>query len=174
MQDGRLSTKLLVDTKNFLILQGAIKVKIVQLDEKKIKGISIRTTNAREMNPQTSKIGTLHQQFDEKVPVNYKNGARVYGVYYNYESDFSGEFSVMAGTDQVDSPLAENLENITVPGGTYMVFEAKGEVPQVVIETWSKIWEYFSADNTQYQRSYTTDFEFYKNQYEIEIYIAVK
>ena len=149
-------------------------MKIVQLDEKQIKGISIRTTNANEMNPETSKIGALHQQFDEKVPINYKNGARVYGVYYNYESDYSGEFSVLAGSDQIDKTLTNNLENVSIPSGTYMAFEAKGEVPQVVIETWSKIWDYFSQEDAQYQRAYTTDFEFYKNWNEVEIYIAVK
>lgn len=149
-------------------------MKIVRLDEKQIKGISIRTTNAKEMNPETSKIGALHQQFDEKVPINYKNGARVYGVYYNYESDYSGEFSVLAGSDKIDKTLTKNLENVSIHSGTYMAFEAKGEVPQVVIETWSKIWDYFSQEDAQYQRAYTTDFEFYKNQNEVEIYIAVK
>lgn len=108
-------------------------VKIVQLDEKQIKGISIRTTNANETNSETSKIGALYQQFDEKVPVNYKNEARVYGVYYNYESDYSGEFSVLAGSDQIDKTLTGNLENVSVPSGIYMVFEAKGKVPQVTL-----------------------------------------
>jgi len=149
-------------------------VKIVQLNEKKITGISTRTTNADEMNPQTAKIGALHQKFDDMVSVNYKDGARVYGVYYNYESDHSGEYSVMAGADLVDQIVAENFETVIIPAGTYMVFEAKGEVPQIVIETWAKIWEYFSTGKTQYRRSYMTDFEFYKSQNEIEVYIGVK
>ena len=126
------------------------------------------------MNPETSKIGALHQKFDATVPVNYKDGARVYGVYYNYESDHTGTFSVLAGADRVDKKIAKNLATVTLPGGTYMVFEAAGEVPQIVIETWSKIWTYFSTGEVKYRRSYTTDFEFYKNQHEIEIYIAIK
>ena len=149
-------------------------MKIVQLEAKQINGISIRTSNANEFNPKTAKIGGLHQKFDEEVSVNYQNGARVYAVYYNYESNHQGEYSVLAGADRIDSTQAENLETVLIPGGTYMVFEAKGEVPQVVIETWMKIWEYFSKEDSEYQRTYTTDFEFYKNQNEIEIYIAVK
>ena len=147
---------------------------IVKLEERKIKGLSIRTSNAKEMNPQTAKIGALHLQFDAKVSVNYKNGARVYGVYYNYESDHTGEFSVLAGADKIENTQAENLETITLPAGTYMVFEATGEMPQVVIETWVKIWEYFSSANKEYQRNYIIDFEFYKSQHEVEIYIGVK
>lgn len=149
-------------------------MKIVQLEAKQIKGISIRTSNANEFNPKTAKIGGLHQKFDETVSVNYQNGARVYGVYYNYESDHQGEYSVLAGADRIDSTQVKNLETVLIPNGTYIVFEAKGEVPQVIIETWMKIWEYFSKGDTEYQRAYTTDFEFYKNQNEIEIYIAVK
>lgn len=148
-------------------------MKIVELKEKQIKGFSSRTTNAREMNPQTSKIGALHQKFDKEVTVDYKNGARVYGVYFDYESDYSGEYSVLAGADQIEKTTANNLETVVLPGGTYMVFAAKGEVPQIVIETWGKIWQYFSAGISQYQRSYCTDFEFYKSQHEIEIYISV-
>ena len=149
-------------------------MKIVKLEEKQIRGLSIRTSNAKEMNPQTAKIGALHQQFDAEISVDYKNGARVYGVYYNYESDHTGDFSVLAGVDQIAGTRAENLESITLPAVTYMVFEATGEVPQIVIETWAKIWEYFSSENSQFQRSYITDFEFYKNRHEVEIYIGVK
>ena len=150
------------------------RMKIVELESKQIKGISTRTTNAGEMNPQTAKIGALHQKFDETVSVNYKEGARVYGVYYNYESDHAGAYSVMAGADRLEQKIAAKLETLTLPAGTYMVFAAEGEVPQVVIETWSKIWGYFSSGDAPYQRNYTTDFEFYKNQNEIEIYIALK
>ena len=149
-------------------------MKIVQLNEKQITGISIRTTNANEINPQSSKIGVLHQKFDATVPVNYKEGARVYGVYYDYESDHNGEFSVLAGADQVERNIAEHLEAITLPAGAYMVFEAKGKVPEIVIETWANIWAYFAQSGIDYMRSYKTDFEYYKNQSEVEIYISVK
>lgn len=149
-------------------------MKIVRLDDKHIMGISIRTKNVDEMNPATAKIGALYQRFDKQVPVDYQNGARVYGVYYNYESDHSGEFSVLAGVDIIDPALAEGLENVTLPAATYLVFEATGEMPQVVIETWKTIWDYFSKPDVQYQRAYTTDFEFYKNQNEVAIHIAIK
>ena len=47
-------------------------------------------------------------------------------------------------------------------------------MPQVVIETWSQIWDYFSNADTGYQRAFTTNFEIYKSPTEIEIYIAIK
>lgn len=149
-------------------------MKYVHFPGEQIQGISVRTTNSNEVNPETAKIGGLYQRFDEQVPVDYKNGARVYGVYYNYDSDHSGEFSVLAGTDQITESLQVQLEQVSLVSGNYLVFDAKGEVPQVVIETWMKIWDYFTAEETQYQRAYTTDFELYKSQDEVAIYIAVK
>ena len=80
----------------------------------------------------------------------------------------------MAGADQIEGTQAENLEAITLRADTYMVFEATSEMPQCVIETWVKIWGYFSSANKEYQRNYIIDFEFYKNQHEVEIYIGVK
>ncbi|MDH5218134.1 MAG: GyrI-like domain-containing protein [Gammaproteobacteria bacterium] len=149
-------------------------MKIIQLDEKQIKGISIRTNNARELNPETSSIGQLYQNFDKNVPVDYKNGARVYGVYYNYDSDHSGDYSVLAGVDKITEPAKVSLEKVSLVPGNYLVFEAKGEVPQVVIDTWTRVWDYFSSDTAQHERAYTTDFEYYKNADEIEIHIAIK
>ncbi|MDH5647405.1 MAG: GyrI-like domain-containing protein [Candidatus Heimdallarchaeota archaeon] len=148
-------------------------MKIVKVDEKEINGISTRTTNRDEMDPEKARIGILWQTFNNKVSVDYSQGKSVYGIYYNYETDANGEFSVLVGTDQKDS-LTAKLENITILSGQYIVFEGKGEMPRAVVETWGKIWDYFSNDQAEYQRAYTTDFEYYKNENEVDIYIALK
>jgi len=151
-------------------------MKITQFNEKQVQGISIRTKNTNEMNPSTAKIRKLHQHFDESVSIDYKAGARVYGVYYNYESDANGEFSVLSGADSVASSAIE-LETITLTSGKYMVFEGKGEMPQAIINAWGEIWTYFSDENisnSSHQRAYTTDFEYYLSENEFEIYISVK
>lgn len=149
-------------------------MKIVHVEEKQITGMSIRTKNSNEFDPESAKIANLYKAFDNKFTVDYKNGARVYGIYYNYESDASGEFSVLAGTDQTFATIDEQTEVISIPSGSYMVFEAKGEIPQSVITCWTNIWGYFSNDGVEYQRAYTKDFEFYKNQNEVEIHISIK
>lgn len=149
-------------------------MKLVEVNEKTIRGLSIRTTNENEMNPATGKIGPLWKDFDEKVEVEYKRGNRVYGVYFNYESNETGEFSVLAGTDQPDIRATCELETVVIQNGKYLVFTAKGDIPKIVIDTWGKIWEYFASNDAKYERLYTTDFEYYVNQNEIEIYIAVK
>lgn len=149
-------------------------MKIVEIDEKRIVGLSTRTTNAKEMNPSTGSIGPLWKEFDEKVEVDYKNGNRVYGVYFNYESDVNGEYSILAGTDQLDAYFSTKLETIAIQKGKYLVFTAKGDISRIVFETWGRIWEYFAKKDVKYERLYTTDFEYYVNQNEIRVYIAVK
>jgi predicted transcriptional regulator YdeE len=112
-------------------------VDIVQIEEKHIRGISVRTKNSDEMSPATAKIGQLYQKFDEDVYVNYKSGARVYGVYYDYESDEAGEYTVLAGSDHAESEKL-TLEQVKIPSGKYMVFACRGEIPQVGIDTWGE------------------------------------
>ncbi len=142
--------------------------------EKTIQGLSTRTDNATEMDANTGKIAALWQKFDAAVPVDYKNGERVFGVYYDYESDHTGKFTVLAGFDGASLPQNVNLEKITIPEGKYLVFIHKGEMPQIAIDAWTQVWNYFSNGKAEYQRLYTTDFEFYPNGNEIEVHIAVK
>ena len=149
-------------------------MEVVQLKAKTIKGLSIRTNNADEMNPETAKIGHLYQKFDDTVAVDYQHGDRVYGVYHHYESDASGDFSVTAGFDGDEKLSKEKLELIELQAGNYLVFDATGEMPQTVIDTWMTIWDYFSSEVCEHTRLFTTDFEFYKSQNEVAIHIAVK
>ena len=146
---------------------------VIHVSEKTISGLVARTNNKNEMNPATGKIASLVHAFDESVSVNYRAGARVYSVYYDYESDASGDYSVLIGADTVESSSVE-LNEVKIQEGNYLVFSAQGQVPQIVIETWGEIWRYFSSENCAHARAYVTDFEFYKSQDEIEIHIGIK
>ena len=151
-------------------------MKVEEIEEKIIYGIATRTKNSYEMNPETAKIGAVWQKFDNIVEVNYKDGERVYGVYYNFESDANGEFDILAGYEITN----EKLDKVTIEKGKYLVFNKTFEQTddktrvEAIIETWGKIWEYFLNENSQYKRAYKTDFEYYKDQNEIEIYISIK
>lgn len=151
----------------------SLYMNVIHISEKTIYGLSARTNNENEMNPTSGKIAHLVTQFDQSVKVNYQAGARVYSVYYDYESDASGDYTVLVGADNVESSRVE-LEDVQILEGNYLVFSGSGQVPQIVFETWAKVWSYFSSENCAHTRAYSTDFEFYKNQSEIEIHIAIK
>jgi len=148
-------------------------VRLKSIESKEINGISIRTNNADEMDLSKAKIGRLHHQFDKQVKADYAGGERVYAIYYDYESDTLGDYSVMSGIEGKPKD-EENLQTLTIKAGNYLVFSAKGEIPKIVIETWGEIWKYFSSEGCEHKRVYSTDFEFYKNQSEVEINIAVE
>ena len=149
----------------------------VEVIRKTLKGLVTRTTNQNEMKPETAKIGVLWQSFDKKVPVDYQKGERVYGVHFDYESDAEGEFSVLAGFEG-EASSDNSLEEVMIEGGQYLRFDATAKTEddagriQAVIETWGTIWQYFSG-RPEYERAYTTDFEFNKDPTKIEIYISI-
>lgn len=137
-----------------------------------IGGFSVVTNNEAEFS-QNGKIPGLWQRFDNTIPVDYVAGERVYGVYFNYESDHAGNFSVLAGYDGEKVPENVEVENITIPPGKYLVFTKQGEMPQVAIDAWTDIWKYFTQENAEYERTFTVDFEHYVNGNHIDVYIAI-
>ena len=138
-----------------------------------IQGFSVVTNNHTEFSPQ-GKIPALWQRFDTAIPVDYKAGERVYGVYFNYESDHTGDFTVLAGFNGKSVPERIAVEHITIPSGKYLVFSKYGDMPQIAIDAWQDIWRYFSQENTEYERAFTVDFEHYVNGNHIDVYMAIK
>lgn len=146
-------------------------MKVAEVKERKtLYGLTVRTKNTNEANPSTAKIAPLWERFFSEIAPSLKNGAIVYGVYSNYESDASGEFDITACTN-LEIP---SLNSVIVNKGKYLVFSAKGDMPKVVIDTWGEIWKYFSSNEHEYERAYITDYEVYKNDQEIDIWIGIK
>lgn len=144
-------------------------MKVTEINEDiTLYGFTIRTKNSNEMNSATAKIAPIWNKFFAEIAPTLKDTSKVYGLYSNYESDASGEFDLTSCTDQ----KVNNSNIVTLKKGKYLVFSAKGVMPQVVIDTWGDIWNYFSNDS-EYKRSYLTDFELYKSGDEIEIYIGI-
>ena len=83
---------------------------------------------------------------------------RVFGVYSGYASDQHGAFDVTAGVAApADHQALQGATTVDIEAGTYLVFEAEGQMPQLVIDAWGAVWRYF-ADHPQVQRRFGTDF----------------
>ena len=145
-------------------------MKRVNLEEKRVYGMRIRTTNEKEMNPETAQIGALWGKYFEKIFPTLTPEIKSYGVYSNYESDASGAFDVTVSIDE----KREDLEMLTLEAGAYLCFETKGELPQAVIDTWGEIWHYFANENCTDKRAFKTDFELYLSESEAAIYIGIE
>lgn len=126
---------------------------IEKLGQKLLKGKKIRTNN--------KKIDEIINLWKE-VPALGLNGD-IYAVYFNYESDFNGDYDFLIG-----SKINELNDTVKIKEGNYMVWEVKNNSPEAVGDTWGEIW------NSNIERSYDTDFELYSKNGTIKIYIGIK
>ena len=92
---------------------------------------------------------------------------RIFSVYSAYESDAHGAFDVTAGV-----AVSEGADSVAIEAGDYLVFTGRGEMPQMVIATWQRIWQYFEA-HPEIVRRYRSDFEAYEGPDAVAIYIGV-
>ncbi len=56
---------------------------------------------------------------------------------------------------------------------SYMIFRGEGPMPQIVAETWGKVWDYFADAGAPYQRTLVGDLEAYPSDKEVILYIGV-
>ncbi|MEI5991951.1 hypothetical protein A5881_003490 [Enterococcus termitis] len=116
----------------------------IQLTEKKIKGIKIRTNNDRL----DEIIGLWNQVPTMKLEGDF------YAVYSNYESNFKGDYDLLVGNEQ-----AEYTDFTVITTGDYVEIPVKDANPQSVGEAWQAIWK---DEDLEKKRSYQTDLEYYK------------
>ncbi|MBY7660201.1 GyrI-like domain-containing protein [Vibrio cyclitrophicus] len=149
-------------------------MKVETIEAVKAYGFSVRTTNQDEVDPTKAKIGQLWQGFFDQAFPKLTPDSKVYGVYTNYESDFTGEFDVIACANALTDQDLNNLIETKIEAGKYLTFSAEGELPQAVIDLWGEVWTYFNSPDCSHVRTYTTDFECYKGETEVEISIAIQ
>ncbi|HET6326695.1 MAG TPA: GyrI-like domain-containing protein [Planctomycetaceae bacterium] len=143
-----------------------------------VVGLRTRTTNRIEAVPETAKIGSLWRKFytdgvSDHIPERVAESPEVVAVYYDYESDHRGKYSLIVGhkVSSLDHTPKE-MGGVLVRAGRYLRFPVEGPLPAGIIETWQVIWQFFEVSH-EYERAYTTDYEIYRDG-SAEIYIAVK
>ncbi|WP_428025638.1 GyrI-like domain-containing protein [Arcobacter sp.] len=147
-------------------------MKVTRVKNLMIAGLSTITNNKFELESEDGKIAQLWADYIEKnaygSTFNKANNQYMYGVYSDYTSDVNGDYKVTVGVE-----VTKPKNAIVIEDERYLVFSNKGELPDVVLQTWGEIWEYFE-NNSEYERKYTIDFEKYVKEDEIEIYISIK
>ena len=162
-----------------------MKKQQTQLGEIKLVGLTARTNNKNEINPEESKIAALASLYSGKQLANgikhRVNPGVTYSVYTEYESDEHGEYTYFIG-EQVDSfedQDLENFKNLTIPSSSYTKFTTEpGKMPDVVIGAWQEIWA-MQAEDFGGKRKYIADFEVYDERAanpsntSLDIYIGI-
>ncbi|GER17332.1 GyrI-like domain-containing protein [Variovorax boronicumulans] len=140
-------------------------------DAFRVAGLTVRTTNREEIDPATARIGALWNRFFgeqtyESTP-HRTSDTRIFSVYSAYESDAHGAFDMTAGV-----AVSDGANSVAIEAGDYLVFTGRGEMPQMVIATWQRIWQYFEA-HPEIVRRYRSDFEAYEGPDAVAIHIGV-
>ncbi len=162
-----------------------MKKEFVNKSEIKLVGLSARTNNKNEMNPQTAKIGGLAGHYwSQNVAAqisNRKNPGVTLSVYTEYDSNEHGDYTYFIG-EEVNSfeNIPSELQKLTVPAAKYHKFTTPtGKMPEVVITAWQRIWN-MSANELGGQRIYPAEFEVYDeratdpNNTSLDIHIGIK
>lgn len=147
-----------------------------------VTGIAVRTCNRDEMDPAIARIGNLWDRFfsqswERQLPSRGHDG-RIFGIYSAYESNEHGAFDVTAGVAMAEGAgaaagaIPDGARRVDVQAGDYLVFSGQGSMPQMVIDTWGRVWRYF-AENPQVRRRFGTDFESYEGADKVAIHIGV-
>ncbi len=148
------------------------------IQELKIIGISIRTTN---QNGQSAKdIEAIWTKFwGEKIQEQIPNKANdnIYAVYTDYETDFNGAYTTIIGLPVSSlEDIPRGFVGITIEKAKYQKFVSKGKMPEAVVNTWMKIW---GNKELNQARAYKADFTVHGKKYydgdnaEVETFISV-
>lgn len=163
-----------------------MKKEITTTPEMKLAGLSVRTNNKDEMNPEIAKIGNLvGEYFNEniagKIPNRKNTDGLTIAAYTDYESNEHGNYTYFIGEEITSfENIPPVLQAITIPAGKYQKLSTPpGQMPQVVINAWQEIWK-MSPKDLGGKRRYQTDFEIYDERAAdpentiVDIYIGIE
>ncbi|HWC73845.1 MAG TPA: GyrI-like domain-containing protein [Gemmatimonadales bacterium] len=160
----------------------AIKPELRQATPKRVAGLALRTDNATEARAGGGKIPDLWQRFRSEDWFGRLGQLGAVGpplgVYSAYESDRNGSFQILAGREIKSSAnVPAPLQVVSVPSGSYLVFQSSGPLPGSVVKGWQDVWAYFERPRPRprdFARAYTCDFEIYPSAETVEIWVAVQ
>lgn len=136
-------------------------------------GLELRTNNE-----ECSSAMPAHKErfFGENVPSKIPNkvNGNILALYTDYEGDYTKPYSWILGCEVSSlDEVPEGLVGKVIPESKYAVFTTQGGFPQGLIAAWQAIWK------SNLHRSYTSDFEVYRSDFDpqenpqVKVYIAI-
>lgn len=148
---------------------------VTERDEMIVVGFAVRTTNADELDQARAKLPVLWQRAGAPgafAHVPNRVGENLYAVLTDYESDHHGAYTQIVGTAVRTVPrLPEGMVAVRVPAARTIKVEARGPMPQALVEAWQQVWKHTESGGTP-ARAFTTDVEVH-HPGGVDLYIAV-
>ncbi|SEM52712.1 GyrI-like domain-containing protein [Nonomuraea pusilla] len=140
-----------------------------------VVGFAVRTTNADELDPLRARLPALWQRAGAPGAFAHVPGRvdeNLYAVLTDYESDHHGAYTEIVGIGVRTVPrLPEGMVAVRVPAARSLRVEARGPVPQVLLEAWQQVWKHTESGGTP-PRAFTTDLEVHHPD-GVDLYVAV-
>ncbi len=142
----------------------------------RVMGIEVRTKNAdgragKDLKHLWDRF--FREQIMDNIPD--RDGNDIYAVYTDYESDHSGEYTTILGCKvSITDNIPQGLTVKDLGDSTYTRYTVEGRLPDIVINTWTDIW-----NNKTINRAFTSDFEVYdaasfgSESSRVDIYVAM-
>ncbi|KAB8037743.1 hypothetical protein GCL60_11255 [Silvanigrella paludirubra] len=128
-----------------------------------IAGIEIRTTfiNGKHFKD----IGKLWQKVmshNELQKIPCTKDKSLYCIYYDYENEDKGEYSVMIGMEVSNiQEMPQNFKIMRIIPGKYRTYQTKTQDPTEVQKIWQNVW---NTPKTELHRTFKTDFDHYTDK----------
>jgi len=150
-------------------------VDVTERNEVIVVGIAVRTTNADEMDPARAKLPVLWRRAGSPGAFAHVPGRldeNLYAVLTDYESDHHGAYTQIVGIAVRTVPrLPEGMVAVRVPAAQVLRVQARGPMPQAMIDAWQRVWKHAESGGTP-ARSFSTDLEVH-HRGGADLYIAV-
>lgn len=137
-------------------------------------GLELRTNNEECSSTMPAhKERFFKENILAKIP-NKVNG-NMLALYTDYEGDYTKPYSWILGCEVSSlDEVPEGLVGKVIPASKYAVYTTEGAFPQGLIAAWQAVWK------SELHRSYTSDFELYRPDFnpeknpEVKLYIAIE
>lgn len=147
---------------------------IMHQNKKFFIGLELRTNNEEcSLAMPAHKDRFFAENTLSKIP-NKING-NILALYTDYEGDYTKPYSWILGCEVSSlEQVPEGLVGKIISESKYAVFTTQDEFPQGLIAVWQDIWK------SDLPRSYTSDFEVYRSDFdpqlnpEVKVYIAIE
>ncbi|GAA2869973.1 GyrI-like domain-containing protein [Streptosporangium fragile] len=135
---------------------------VVDRPEMLVVGHAVRTSNADEMEPGRGRLGALWARASVPGAFAHVPGRvdeNVYAVLTDYESDHHGAYTQIVGVAvRTAAALPEGMVAVRVPGVPSLKLEARGPMPDALLESWQQLWKHTESGGIP-ARAFTTDLE---------------
>lgn len=155
-------------------VQGAGMHHVAHRQETFFIGLELRTNNEECSSAMPAhKNRFFKENVISKIP-NKINGD-ILALYTDYEGDYTKPYSWILGCEVSSlEHVPQGLVGKIIPKSNYAIFTTQGTFPQGLIAVWQEVWK------SELPRSYTSDFEVYRSDFdpernpEVTVYIAIE